>query len=255
MKAAAIKNTVKGSAPPLSAELRTLWQMARGAADGANHAERLERFYRPQAKHYDRFRERLLHGRREMIGLLTPPDDAVVVELGAGTGHNAGYFGERLAHFETIELVDLCPALLEQARLRWADEPRVRIIEADATHYRPAKPADCVYFSYALTMMPQWREALTNALDMLKPGGLLGVVDFDLPRGNCLAERCACEFWRRWFAHDGVHLDRAHVEQLQQLTEPVTLRESTAAVPYLPGLRMPYYIYLGRKPAAGGGQR
>lgn len=244
MKSAPLK-----SAPPLSAELKTLWQMARGATDGASHAERLERFYRPQAGHYDRFRERLLHGRGEMIGLLAPPDGAVVVELGAGTGRNAGYFGERLAHFETIELVDLCPALLEQARLRWADEPRVRIIEADATHYRPAKPADRVYFSYALTMMPQWRQALDNALDMLKPGGLLGVVDFDLPRGDHLAERCACEFWRRWFAHDGVHLDSAHIEQLQALTEPVTLRESSAGVPYLPGLRMPYYIYVGRKPA------
>lgn len=240
-------------APPLSAELKTLWQMARGTAGGATHAERLERFYRPQAGHYDNFRERLLHGRSELIELLAPPDGAYIVELGAGTGRNAGWFGKRLAAFDTVELVDLCPALLEQARLRWADEPRVRVIEADATRHHPAKPADRVYFSYALTMMPQWRDALANAVAMLKPGGLLGVVDFDLPQGNCLADRCACEFWRRWFAHDGVHLDRAHVEQLQQLTEPVTLRESNAALPYLPGLRMPYYIYVGRKPAAGTG--
>ncbi len=234
----------------IPADLKTLWQMARGASGGTSHAERLERFYRPQAKSYDAFRERLLHGRSELIELLAPPDGAVVVELGAGTGHNAGYFGKRLAHFDSVELVDLCPALLEQARRRWADEPRVRVIEADATHYRPAEPVDRVYFSYALTMMPQWREALDNALTMLKPGGLLGVVDFDLPRGDCFADRCACEFWRRWFAHDGVHLDRAHVERLQAMTEPVTLRESTAALPYLPGLTMPYYIYIGRKPVA-----
>ena len=232
---------------PISADLKILWQMARGASVGANHAERLERFYRPQAKNYDAFRQRLLQGRSELIELLAPPDGAFIVELGAGTGNNARYFGERLAHFEAVELVDLCPALLEQARLRWADEPRVRVIEADATSYRPAKPVDRVYFSYALTMIPQWRQALDNALAMLKPGGLLGVVDFDLPRGNCLAERCACEFWRRWFAHDGVRLDRAHVEQLQALTEPVTLRESTASLPYLPGLRVPYYVYVGRK--------
>lgn len=233
---------------PITAELRTLWQMARGAGNGGSHAERLERFYRPQAGHYDSFREKLLHGRRELVGLLDPPEGAVVIELGAGTGRNAEHFGERLLDFSHIELVDLCPSLLGQARRRWAQQPRVRIIEADAVTYRPLQPADCVYFSYSLTMIPQWRAALDNALAMLKPGGLLGVVDFDLPRGNCIADRCACEFWRRWFAHDGVHLDRAHVDTLRQLTELRLLRESTAALPWLPGLRMPYYLYLGRKP-------
>ncbi len=231
-------------------DLRTLWQMARGSRAGGSHAERLQRFYQPQAQSYDAFRERLLHGREELISLLTPPAGALVVELGAGTGRNAAFFGARLQQFERIELVDLCPALLEQARWRWANEPRVHVIEADATTYRPQQAADCVYFSYSLTMIPQWQAALDNALAMLKPGGLIGAVDFDLPRGNCIADRCACEFWRRWFAHDGVHLNRAHVEWLQAQTLPVTLRESTAPVPYLPGLRVPYYIHVGRKPGA-----
>lgn len=241
-----MKNTpVKASLP---ADLKTLWRMARGTPAGGSHAERLERFYRPQAETYDAFRERLLQGRSELIELLAPPDGALIVELGAGTGNNARHFGDRLSRFEAVELVDLCPSLLKQARRRWAHEPRVRVIEADATHYCPARPADRVYLSYSLTMMPQWRAALENAVAMLKPGGLLGVVDFDLPRGDCLADRCACEFWRRWFAHDGVHLDRQHVEVLQMLTDTVTLRESSAALPYMPGLRMPYYIYIGRKP-------
>jgi len=244
---------------PIAADLKTLWQMARGAPRGArhdnSHAERLERFYRPQAAHYDAFRERLLHGRRELVELLAPPRGAVVIELGAGTGRNAEYFGERLLDFERVELVDLCPALLEQARKRWAQQPQVRIIEADAVSYRPARPADRVYLSYALTMIPQWRAALDNALSMLKPGGLLGVVDFGLPRGSGLADRCASEFWRRWFAHDGVHLDRAHVDTLQQLTETLELSESSAGLPYLPGVRMPYYLYLGRKPLTGNTSR
>ena len=232
----------------IPADFKTLWRLARGAPAGKNHADRLERFYRPQAESYDAFRDRLLQGRAELIGMLAPPDGALIVELGAGTGNNARHFGAQLARFDTVELVDLCPALLEQARERWAHEPRVRVIEADATHYRPSRPADRVYLSYSLTMMPEWRAALENAVAMLKPGGILGVVDFELPRGDCLAERCACEFWRRWFAHDGVYLNRAHVEVMQSLTETVSLRESNAALPYLPGLRVPYYIYVGRKP-------
>jgi len=232
----------------LAGDFKTLWRLALGARAGKNHADRLERFYRPQAESYDAFRERLLQGRSELIELLSPPDNALIVELGAGTGNNARHFGSRLAQFEAVELVDLCPALLEQARERWAHESRIRVIEADATHYRPPRPADRVYLSYSLTMMPEWRPALENAVAMLKPGGILGVVDFDLPRGNCLADRCVCEFWRHWFAHDGVYLDRDHVEVMQSLTETITLRESSAALPYLPGLRVPYYIYVGRKP-------
>jgi S-adenosylmethionine-diacylgycerolhomoserine-N-methlytransferase len=232
----------------IPADFKTLWRLARGAPAGKNHADRLERFYRPQAESYDAFRDRLLQGRAELIEMLAPPDGALIVELGAGTGNNARHFGAQLARFDTVELVDLCPALLEQARVRWAHEPRVRVIEADATHYRPSRPADRVYLSYSLTMMPEWRAALENAVAMLKPGGILGVVDFELPRGDCLADRCACEFWRRWFAHDGVYLNRAHVEVMQSLTETVSLRESNAALPYLPGLRVPYYIYVGRKP-------
>ena len=232
----------------IPADFKTLWRLARGAPAGKNHADRLERFYRPQAESYDAFRDRLLQGRAELIEMLAPPDGALIVELGAGTGNNARHFGAQLARFDTVELVDLCPALLEQARERWAHEPRVRVIEADATHYRPSRPADRVYLSYSLTMMPEWRKALENAVAMLKPGGILGVVDFELPRGDCLADRCACEFWRRWFAHDGVYLNRAHVEVMQSLTETGSLRESNAALPYLPGLRVPYYIYVGRKP-------
>jgi SAM-dependent methyltransferase len=56
--------------------------------------------------------------------------------------------------------------------------PNVRVIEGDAVTYRPDGPVDCVYFSYSLTMIPNWEGALGNALAMLKPGGRLGVVDF-----------------------------------------------------------------------------
>jgi S-adenosylmethionine-diacylgycerolhomoserine-N-methlytransferase len=52
------------------------------------------------------------------------------------------------------------------------------VVEADATDYRAPWLADCVYFSYALTMIPDWVRALSNALSVLKPGGKLGIVGF-----------------------------------------------------------------------------
>ncbi|MFA5915741.1 MAG: class I SAM-dependent methyltransferase [Burkholderiales bacterium] len=231
----------------LLADARTLLQLARGSAARGSHAERLQAFYSPQAEHYDAFRERLLHGREELIRRLALPAGATVVELGGGTGRNLEYFGARLSSFARIEVVDLCPALLQQARRRCARWPGVAVtVEADATSYRPAQPVDCVYFSYALTMIPDWRAAVDNALAMLRPGGLLGAVDFYAAPHHAGRAR---GFWRRWFRHDGVHLDPGHLPYLLEHTEPVCCEERRAGVPYLPGLRVPYYLFIGRKPA------
>ncbi len=239
----------------LIADARTLLQLARGRAAHGSHAERLQAFYGPQAEHYDAFRERLLHGRVDLIRWLQPPPGGTVIELGAGTGRNLEYFGLRLRTFARVEAVDLCPALIRRARQRCARWPGVAVaVEADATTYRPAQAVDCVYFSYALTMIPDWRAAVDNALGMLRPGGLLGVVDFyvpprDPPAGLARHGSFTRIFWQRWFRHDGVHLDPQHLPYLLGRSEPVCCEQRCGAVPYLPGLRVPYYLYIGRKPA------
>ncbi len=239
----------------LMAEARVLLQLARGSAGAGSHAERLQAFYGPQAAHYDAFRERLLHGREYLIQRLAPPPDATVIELGGGTGRNLEYFGPRLLSFARVEVVDLCPALLEQARRRCARwQGLVAVVEADASTYCPPQPADCVYFSYALTMIPDWRAAVDNALGMLRPGGLLGAVDFyeappGPPAGRAWRGRFTRGFWRRWLGHDGVLLDPRHLPNLLDRTEPVCCEVRSASVPYLPGLRVPYYLYIGRKRA------
>jgi S-adenosylmethionine-diacylgycerolhomoserine-N-methlytransferase len=124
--------------------------------------------------------------------------------------------------------------------------------EADALSYRPEQPVDCVYFPYSLTMIPDWRGALDNALAMLRPGGVLGVVDFyvsepDPPPGLARHGAFSRWFWPRWFAHDGVRPDPRHLPALRQLLPDHRLQECTAPVPYLPGLRVPYYLFVGHR--------
>jgi S-adenosylmethionine-diacylgycerolhomoserine-N-methlytransferase len=237
-------------------DARVLLRLLRGQPRRGTHAERLQAFYGPQASHYDAFRERLLYGRRELIEYLAPPGGARVVELGGGTGRNLLFFGERLASLASVEVVDLCPALLEQARGRTAHLPNVRVVEADATVYRPAEPADCVYFSYALTMIPDWRSAIENALAILRPGGTLGVVDFyvseaDAGPGSARHGAFTRFFWPRWFSHDGVRLTPEHLGRLREALPDHALHERRAPVPYLPGLRVPYYIFVGRRADGG----
>ncbi len=229
-----------------------LLQLLRGQPRAGSHAERLQAFYAPQAGRYDAFRERLLHGRRELVERLWPPAGAVVVELGAGTGRNLEFFGERLAAFGRVYAVDLCPSLLDVARARAAARPNVRVVEADATAFRPPQPVDAVYFSYSLTMIPDWAGALDNALAMLKPDGLLGCVDFyvsaaEPPAGHARHGWLARRLWPAWFGHDGVRLDPAHLPALLARTRCEYLREARAPMPYLAGLKVPYYVFVGRK--------
>ena len=237
------------------AELATIWQMLRGQPAGGTQATRLQRFYAPQAQHYDSFRERLLHGRRELAAMLPTPPGSRIVELGGGTARNLEFFGARIRHCASFEVVDLCPALLALARARCAGWTNVTVTEGDARTWQPSAPVDSVYFSYALSMIPDWQHALANALRMLKPGGTVGVVDFYLSAhayglGIKHHHALARLFWCRWFAHDGVDLDAERLRRLHSVTQRVYLYQGRASVPYIPGLRVPYFIYLGVKPPA-----
>jgi S-adenosylmethionine-diacylgycerolhomoserine-N-methlytransferase len=238
----------------LLADSRVLWQMLRGRPRVGSAAERLQAFYAPQATRYDVFRDRLLHGRSELIEHLPAPSGGVVIELGGGTGSNVERFGERAPRLQRYVVVDLCSALLAQARLRAQRYHNVEVIEADVAIFRPQEPADCVFFSYALTMIDDWRRALANAMDMLKPGGTLGVVDFYVSAAEPDAgfvRHAGWErwFWPRWFAHDGVMLSPEHLQALTAALPTHTRFELRGAMPYVAGIRIPYYIFIGRKAA------
>ena len=230
-----------------AADAGILLRMLRGLPRNGSHAERLEGFYAPQAERYDAFRTRLLHGRDALIEALEIPAAARVIELGCGTGRNLAAIEQvrPVATLTCIQLVDLCPALLAVARQRVRGMSNVEVIEADATLWRPAAPVDRVFLSYALTMMPDWSAVLANAYAMLAPGGRLGLVDFHLPESG---SRLGNRFWRAWFGHDGVALSAEHLPALQSAFPNSLTRECRAAVPYLPGLRAPYYLFVGVKP-------
>jgi S-adenosylmethionine-diacylgycerolhomoserine-N-methlytransferase len=211
----------------------------------SSHAEALARFYGPQADRYDNFRERLLRGREELIQALPVGPGDRLVELGGGTGRTLEFFGSRLNTFAAVDLVDLCRPLLDIAAKRFADKPHVRVVHDDASTYQPPAPVDCVYLSYALTMMPPWRAVIDNVATMLRPGGTIGLVDFYVsPRHSWLTRT----MWPAWFRHDGVRLSPDHLTYLQQRFETRHLSEYRAPVPYIPLVRAPYYVFIGRKP-------
>lgn len=234
-------------------ELRSLWQMIKGVPAGTSYAARLDAYYRPQAENYDSLHKRMLHGREQLLDLLAPAPGSRVVELGAGTGVMLDQWGTRLRTLSALELVDICPAMLEHARRRARMHYNVRVVEADATAYRAPWPVDCVYFSYSLTMIPDWVRALNNALAMLKPGGKLGIVDFyvagtDQQWARARHGALSRWFWTQWFRHDQVHLSEQHLSALCLLTNRMHLLEGHGLLPHVPLLKAPYYVYVGTKP-------
>ncbi len=237
----------------LSNDLRILYHLVAAPRGGATPAEWLELYYRGQADLYDGFRERLLPGRREWIARL--PAGGTWIDFGAGTGSNAEAFGARLECFESIYLVDLCPSLLRIAseRVRRHGWRRVEIVETDAARFvPPAGKATLVTFSYSLSMMPEWRQALDHAIDCLAEGGVLGSVDFYVSSENPPPERARHSawtrwFWPAWFAWDHVVLSPDRLAYLEKKLEPVWLEEARARVPYLPWAKVPYYSFIGRK--------
>jgi S-adenosylmethionine-diacylgycerolhomoserine-N-methlytransferase len=130
----------------------------------------------------------------------------------------------------------------------------VTAVEADATRFVPPEGlADVVTFTYALTMIPDWFAALDHAWQLLRPGGLIGVVDFYVSRKHPAPHQhrhtwLTRTFWPLWFSLDNVFLSPDHVPYLHHRFEVQTFSEHMAPVPYLPGIRVPYYLFIGQKP-------
>jgi S-adenosylmethionine-diacylgycerolhomoserine-N-methlytransferase len=148
-------------------------------------ARLMDRMYRRQRHIYDLSRKFYLLGRDEMIASLHAGPDDKVLEIGCGTGRNlvkmARAFPQARLFGLDISREMLATATVSLARAGLSE--RVALLRADATAFDPEAlfghaRFDRVMISYALSMIPSWREALAKALDVLSPGGSLHLIDF-----------------------------------------------------------------------------
>ncbi len=244
------------------ADMKILYHMLAKPVRGDSHAQRMESFYGGQAQDYDDFRKRLLRGREELWAMIPKPDKGVWVDMGGGTGANIENFGDEISKLSKIYVVDLSGSLLKVATDRFQQRgwTNVQAIEADATKFQPPDgQADVVTFSYSLTMIPDWFAAIENAGRMLKPGGLIGVVDFYVGRkypaeGLKRHKWLSRTIWPPWFSTDNVFPSPDHLPFLRHHFEQVQLREDRFRLPYVPFLKTPYYAFVGRKREIAAGE-
>lgn len=163
-----------------------------------------------------------------------------------------------LHEFEAIYLVDLCEPLLEVARQRLGGFKNVHIIKADAAVLAlDTTNLDIVTMSYSLSMIPPYFKVIDRVLEILRPEGLVSVVDFftsnkdesslgELNRQGNLVNRL---FWRSWFEFDHVDLNPARRDYLEHKFEAIKTVScrNEFVLPFI--VSIPYYIYLGQKAA------
>jgi S-adenosylmethionine-diacylgycerolhomoserine-N-methlytransferase len=164
----------------------------------------MDRMYRRQRHIYDLSRKFYLLGRDEAIARLRPAPGDKVLEIGCGTGRNLIKLGLTYPQARLFGL-DVSREMLATAGASTARAglaSRISLAQADATAFDPRGIFDCASFervmiSYALSMIPPWRQALAHALDVVAPAGSLEIVDF----GDCAGlPRPFKAGLRRWLA-------------------------------------------------------
>ena len=155
----------------------------------------MDRMYRWTRHIYDATRKYYLLGRDTLIKNLDAEDDDVVCEVGCGTARNLIKMAETYPHARFIG-IDASDEMLKTAHQSLKKEVLDDVIvvkqgfaqsfDPKAMFNLPQNP-DKLVFSYALSIIPPWRESVDHALSLLASGGEIHIVDFGgqegLPEG------------------------------------------------------------------------
>ena len=148
-----------------------------------SNATRMDAIYARQRHFYDLTRKYYLLGRDRLIERHDVPAGGTVLEVGCGTGRNLIAVAKRYPGAKLFGL-DISEAMLTTARAKVASAglaDRITLKQADATNFDPATlfghtTFDRVFFSYTLSMIPDWQAAIAQGAKATD--GVLHLVDF-----------------------------------------------------------------------------
>jgi S-adenosylmethionine-diacylgycerolhomoserine-N-methlytransferase len=150
-----------------------------------HHAAHMDSVYRYQRFIYDATRRYYLFGRDRLLADLAVPTGGHVLEVGCGTARNLIRAARRYPAAKLYG-IDISEQMLRTARTKIAKAglgSRITLAAADASAFSAealfGRPLfERVFISYALSMIPPWRETVRQAAAHVAPQGELHIVDF-----------------------------------------------------------------------------
>jgi S-adenosylmethionine-diacylgycerolhomoserine-N-methlytransferase len=200
-------------------------------------ARAMDRMYGWQSHIYDLTRKPYLLGRDQLIADLLPSGGGSVLEVGCGTARNLVH-AARLYPDCTLFGIDVSSVMIAKARRaiqKAGMDQRISVHRSDAEGLRldtnlSRTTYDRVFISYALSMIPAWREVLGSSFALVAPGGSLHVVDFGDGAALPAPFMAALNAWLKMF----------HVTPRRDLEEEFRRLEASA-----PGSRMTFQRLFG----------
>ena len=199
-----------------------------------NHAGLMDATYRSQRYVYDFSRKYYLLGRDALIEDLGAAPGDSVVEIGCGTARNL--IKMALIYPDTAFYgLDASEEMLKTARrsiARAGLSDRIRLVRGYAENLSPEMfgrktPFTHVVFSYSLSMIPDWKQALRKASDAAG-AGKIHVVDFGNMDGVWPPLARLLGLWLRLF-----HVT-PRTEILKRLESSHAMEEQTTRLRILP---------------------
>ncbi|MCD8563171.1 MAG: class I SAM-dependent methyltransferase [Alphaproteobacteria bacterium] len=158
----------------------------------AEMKDAMDRMYRLTRHVYDLTRKYYLLGRDKAIAGLNAKPGERVCEVGCGTARNLIKMAQRYPDVKFFgldasdEMLKTAGANLKKAGMCCS----IPVTQAFAQSFSPqghfglkdGETFDKIVFSYALSIIPPWRESFDHALNILPTGGEIHIIDFGSQR-------------------------------------------------------------------------
>jgi S-adenosylmethionine-diacylgycerolhomoserine-N-methlytransferase len=148
--------------------------------------EEMDRMYRLQRYIYDFTRKYYLLGRDRLLREIEIPPNGRVLEIGCGTARNLIRLARQRPDLHcygldaSTEMLATAQGKVQRAGLA-SRITLVHCLAEDLDHQKTfglGKPFDTAFFSYSLSMIPTWPQAIDAALGNIQPRAAFHVVDF-----------------------------------------------------------------------------
>jgi len=166
----------------------------------------MDQVYRRQRHIYDLTRKYYLLGRDRLVRELGAKSGEAIVEIGCGTARNLIRIAEAYPDTKLYGLDASHEMLLsaEESVKRAGLSHRIMLVHGLAEDMNPAlfgrtEPFDHAIFSYSLSMIPDWRAALSAAASATQTDGRIHIADFGDLKGLWPQAENALKAWLKLF--------------------------------------------------------